>query len=69
LNDPVNSPVGYTHGNIEVWDFIVDQSLDFLEGNVVKYICRHKHKNGLEDLMKCKAYIERKIEEVELESS
>lgn len=59
--DPVD-PAHYKAGNIQVWDFIVDQGLDFLEGNVVKYVCRWRKKDGIKDLMKAKAYIEKLIE-------
>ena len=30
-------------------------------GNIIKYICRWKHKNGLEDLKKAKWYLEHLI--------
>jgi len=63
--DVINPPSHYTQGNIEVWDFIVDQGLDYLEGNVVKYVCRHRYKNGLEDLKKAKQYIEKLITKYE----
>ena len=33
-------------------------SLPFMEGCVVKYICRYDKKNGLEDLQKAKHYVE-----------
>ena len=58
------SPSHYQRGKIEVWDFIVDQGLDYLAGNVVKYVCRagHKsHESELDDWLKVKAYVERKI--------
>ena len=38
------SPKHYQRGKIQVWDFIADQNLDFLLGNVVKYVCRAGHK-------------------------
>lgn len=34
-------------------------------GNIIKYICRWKHKNGLQDLEKCKWYLEHLIKHVE----
>ena len=34
-------------------------------GNVIKYICRWKHKNGLQDLKKAKWYLEHLIAHVE----
>jgi len=59
------SPKHYQRGKIQVWDFIADQDLDFFLGNVVKYVCRagHKDQEGeLDDLLKAKAYIDKKIE-------
>lgn len=47
---------------IQPWDFIVANGLPFLEGNVVKYVCRHREKGGLADLEKAKHYIEKLIE-------
>lgn len=41
-------PVDYIHAN----------SLDFFEGNVVKYVTRHKKKNGAEDIRKAIHYLE-----------
>ena len=46
----------------DVGDFIVRQKLDFEEGSIVKYICRYKKKDGLQDLEKAKDYICRLIE-------
>jgi hypothetical protein len=57
------SPDYYQRGNIEVTDFIIDQSMSFLEGNVVKYITRYKEKSGIEDLRKARWYLEKLIEE------
>jgi hypothetical protein len=57
------SPLHYCTGNIDVWDFIVDQQMDFLEGNVIKYVARYKHKNGVEDLEKAQVYLTRLIKE------
>ena len=57
-------PQHYQRGRIEVWDFIVDQQLDFLAGNVIKYICRAGHKDQeseIDDWLKVKAYVDRKI--------
>lgn len=57
-------PPHYQRGRFQVWDFIVDQQLDFLAGNVIKYICRAGHKDQeseLDDWLKVKAYVDRKI--------
>ena len=42
--------------------------MDFLEGNIIKYVTRYKYKNGIEDLKKAKQYIERLIEREEKEN-
>ena len=58
-------PPHYQKGNIQVWDFIADQKLDYFKGNVVKYVCRAGSKSGeseLDDLMKAKVYVEKAIE-------
>ena len=61
------SPSYYTRGNIQCTEFIVDQGLDFREGNVVKYLVRYKYKNGKEDLLKAKKYLEMIIESLDIE--
>jgi hypothetical protein len=58
------SPSHYQRGEIEVWDFIADQNLDYFTGNVIKYLCRAGHKDReteLDDLQKAKVYIEKRI--------
>jgi hypothetical protein len=58
----VDHPDHYNQGRIEVIDAIEDWDLNFCEGNVVKYVARHRHKNEpLEDLKKAKWYLERLI--------
>ena len=48
----------YTIYKIQPIEFIQKNSIPFIEGNVIKYIMRHKYKNGLEDLKKAKHYID-----------
>ena len=58
----VDHPKHYNVGHIEVIDFIEDQDLNFNEGNVIKYLCRAKHKGKrLEDLEKALWYLNRII--------
>jgi len=38
-------------------EYIVANNLDFFEGNVIKYVTRHKKKNGLEDIKKAIHYL------------
>ncbi len=64
-------PPHYQKGQIQVWDFIADQKLDYFKGNVVKYICRAGSKSGeseLDDLMKAKVYVEKAIELLALQN-
>lgn len=49
------NPSYYQQGKIEVCDFIVDQNLGYLAGCIIKYLCRYKKKNGVEDLKKSKS--------------
>ena len=39
-------------------EYISKNKLDFLEGNIVKYISRHRKKNGAEDIRKVIHYAE-----------
>ena len=57
----VKPPKHYNEG-IEMWDYAFSHNLDFFEGNIVKYVTRWKHKNGVEDLLKAKQYLDKLIE-------
>ena len=43
---------------IQSVEVIVKNDIAFLEANVIKYVCRHRAKNGLEDLEKAEHYIQ-----------
>ena len=62
FDDIVNHPKHYTSGTIECIDYINACNFDYLEGNIVKYITRYKHKNGVEDLRKAEFYLRMLIE-------
>ena len=47
---------------IQPIDYILENGLGYLEGNVIKYVTRHDKKNGLQDLEKAKHYIDLIIE-------
>jgi len=47
---------------IQPVEFIYKNKLGFLEGNVIKYVVRHKAKNGKEDLLKARHYIDMLLE-------
>ena len=50
---------------IEPVDFILENKLGFCEANAIKYLCRWKKKNGVEDLRKAIHYIEMLIDRQE----
>lgn len=55
LHAPLNSQVGGDHYKtlaIQPIEFIYANNLNFLEGCVIKRICRHRRKNGREDIEK-----------------
>lgn len=54
--DMVNLPPHYARFKIEPIRFICENKLDFFQGNVIKYICRHDAKNGPEDIRKVIRY-------------
>ena len=67
--DPVNRPAHYTSGGIECIDamqaaFGVEAVKDFCLCNAFKYLWRHRSKNGVEDLKKCRGYLNRLIREM-----
>lgn len=55
-------PNHYSRFIIEPVTFCVANNLNFNQSNVIKYICRARHKNGLEDLLKARRYIDMEIE-------
>lgn len=55
-------PSYYHKGNIDTIKFCLENDLDFLQGNIVKYVVRYKEKNGIEDLNKAMEYLKRLIE-------
>lgn len=64
--EQIEKPKRYNkRGNLECWDVIIDQEMNFLEGNIIKYVWRYKEKNGVEDLKKAMVYLNKLISEVE----
>ena len=62
MSDPVNRPAHYRNGEIECIDAIrsalgEDGFRALCLGNVIKYVWRHEHKGGLEDLRKAVFYL------------
>ena len=64
--DLINKPPHYTRGNIETIDAIqsalsTEGFNAFCQGQIIKYVWRYEHKNGVEDLEKAEWYLKRLI--------
>jgi len=61
----LNVQIGGNHYKqypIQPVEFIVKNGLGYIEGCVIKYICRHRFKNGKQDLLKARHFIDMLIE-------
>ena len=58
----LTNPDHYSYFGIEPLDFIIKNNLDFLQGNIIKYVTRFPFKNGVEDLIKARRYLDLLIE-------
>lgn len=55
MENNIKTPTHYESA-IQPVDYIVANDLDFFAGNVIKYVTRHKKKNGSEDILKAIHY-------------
>lgn len=65
MEKPTEIQIGGSHYakyKIQPTEFIHANNVSFIEGNIIKYVLRHKDKNGIEDLKKAKHYIDLLIE-------
>ena len=63
MSDNIN-PDYYRKG-IETTDYIQSHSMNYLEGNIIKYVTRYKDKGGVLDLKKAEWYLTRLIKQEE----
>lgn len=66
-NDLVNTPNHYTIGGIETIDYIrakltSEQLKGYYLGNLLKYLSRAQHKDGVQDYRKAEVYLKWLIE-------
>lgn len=47
---------------IQPTEFIHRNNIPFIEGNVIKYVCRHRSKNGRQDIEKAMHYLKLLLE-------
>ena len=64
MMNAVSEQIGGAHYLLPIQpiEYITKNNLGFIEGNVIKYITRHRDKNGKEDLLKAKHYIDLLLE-------
>lgn len=65
MSDANTQQVGGSHWirrPIQCWDYIAANNMNFFEGNIIKYVTRYKEKNGVEDLLKARHYLDKLLE-------
>jgi len=65
MNDIFKVQVGgnhYAHLEIQPTFFCYKNKLDVLESNIIKYVCRHKRAEGIEDIKKLIHYAQMILE-------
>jgi len=71
MQDMINNPKHYNTNEIECIDAIKgmlgDEFPAYLQGNITKYLWRFKNKNGVEDLKKAQWYLNKLINQYEVE--
>ena len=55
--DNIKDPKHYSRWKIEPVQFMMENEIPYVEGNVIKYIMRWRYKGGLEDLHKAREYL------------
>lgn len=66
LNGAREKQVGGNHYNsmvIQPVDYITKNNIPYREANAIKYITRHKNKNGAQDIQKAIHYLEMILED------
>jgi hypothetical protein len=61
MNDNIN-PKHYVNMKISPSEYITANGLEWEISNIVKYVSRYENKNGLEDLLKARKYLDMLIE-------
>ncbi len=63
-DEEILNPKHYHHSGlgIEPLDYITANKMDFLQGNIIKYVTRFPFKGGVTDLIKARKYLDLLIE-------
>jgi len=56
--------VGGSHykSQIQHWDYVVANQLDYFQAQITKYVTRFRKKSGLQDLQKARHFLDKLIE-------
>jgi hypothetical protein len=56
--------IGGNHYRTEIqhWDYVVANDLDYFQGQITKYITRWRKKNGVSDLYKARHFLDKYVE-------
>lgn len=60
-----NYQVGGTHykkQSYQHWDFVINNQIPYMEAQIIRYVSRYRHKNGIQDLHKAKHFASKMIE-------
>lgn len=63
------TPLHYRGNGMQPFDVIDAFDLDFYEGNALKYLLRWRKKNGIEDLVKARTYLQLLIDREQAKTS
>jgi hypothetical protein len=66
MSNANNTQIGGNHYQrkpIQPWDYIHQNQMGYLAGNIIKYVSRYQEKNGVQDLEKARHYLDKLIEE------
>lgn len=61
MSEDIVNPKRYTQNRLQCWDFWVKAGLDPLIACAVKYVWRYKYKNGIDDLLKARVFLDKAI--------
>jgi len=50
---------------IQHWDYVLANDLDYFQAQITKYVTRWKNKNGIQDLLKARHFLDKYIEVAE----
>jgi len=64
LSEANKRQIAGTHYNkpIQHWDLVIANGIPYMEAQIIKYVMRHREKNGVQDLEKAAHFLEKLIE-------